>query len=479
MGLSIERTASRALPSWALATDARPAWRRCAGQGILALTLALIIVTILSFVWGPGRTLDDLDDTREWATGTTLNTARDESFLVIDGLIRGIVAAIAVIDQTKDEFNENMLSDVIVGWDAPGLDIDSTTRPAAADLLASRMVSFSLRHDGDPADEELKLSWLYLPRRLGTPARPHQLFLALGGALSIDQVLNPNREKGDPAWRFRVGVKSDAGAAVLLSGDGIEASPEASGLQASFGYVATPDESGVSYALPRSTGIRVELGGISFLLTLSATGARVLLELDNCALVVDGSNADSFIRKLLGGKPYRTMFGLSLGYDSNLGFIHEVHRVSGVDATTNAAVPFDSSGPAGPSDLDITLPLGGGNVLGINVLELVLRLAWRSADEPQTGWAVAAGGLVTFSATWGPVYLRVDELGLLAQLDTISRPTSGICGWSTRTWTPACPPASRSTCRPARSAAAARSITTWPAATTTARWCCGSATGSP
>ncbi|WP_298133934.1 DUF6603 domain-containing protein, partial [Micropruina sp.] len=62
---------------------------------------------------------------------------------------------------------------------------------------------------------------------------------------------------------------------------------------------------------------------------------------------------------------------------------------------------------------------GGGGVLGINVLELVLRLAWRSADAPQTGWAVAAGGLITFSATWGPVYLRVDELGLLAQLDTM------------------------------------------------------------
>ncbi|MFT4228526.1 hypothetical protein, partial [Micropruina sp.] len=341
-------------------------------------------VTILSFVWGPGRTLDDLDDTREDASGSTLNTARDKTFYVIDGLIRGVMAAIATIDQTKDEFNENLLSDVIVGWDAPGLDIDSTTRPTAADLLASRMVSFSLRHDGDPADEELKLSWLYLPRRLGTPARKHQLFLALGGALTIDQVLNPHRDKGDPTWRFRVGVKSDAGAALLLSGDDIEASPEASGLQASFGYVATPDSSGVSYALPRSTGIRVELGGISFLLTLSPTGARVLMVLDNCALVVDGASADSFIRKLLGGKPYRTMFGLSLGYDSNLGFIHEVHRVSGVDATTNAAVPFDSSGPAGPSDLDITLPLGGGGVLGINVLELVLRLAWRSADAPQT-----------------------------------------------------------------------------------------------
>ena len=377
------------------------------------------ILTILSFLWNPGRTLDDLDDTRPGSSGSTLNTARDQSFLVVDGLIRGIVAAIAVVDQTKDEFDENLLYDVIVGWDAKGLDIDSEDRPAAADLLASRMVSLALRHDGDSATEELKVSWAYLPRRLGTPARSHQLFLALGGALGIDQVLNPDRDPRSPEWRFRVGVKSDAGAALLIGGtDGIQASPEASGLEASFGYVATPDSSGVSYALPRSTGMRVELGGMSFVLTLSANGARVLAVFDSCALVVDGSSADSFIRKLLGGKPYRTMFGFSLGYDSALGFIHEVHRVSGADAK-GATVPFNSAGPAGPSDLDLTLPLGGGGVLGISPLEVVLRLAYRSADAPATGWAVAAGGLVTFSVTWGPMYLRVDQLGLLAQIDTM------------------------------------------------------------
>ena len=57
-----------------------------------------------------------------------------------------------------------------------------------------------------------------------------------------------------------MGLKSDAGAALLISGDRVEASPEASGLQASFGYVATPDSSGISYALPRATGMRIELG---------------------------------------------------------------------------------------------------------------------------------------------------------------------------------------------------------------------------
>ncbi|MEZ5202513.1 MAG: hypothetical protein R2742_14985 [Micropruina glycogenica] len=193
---------------------------------------------------------------------------------------------------------------MIVGWDGKGIDIDSDERPSAADLLASRMVSLSLLHEADSATEELKVTWLYLPRRLGNPARPHQVFLALGGALSIDQVLNPQRSSHSPEWRFRVGLKSDAGAALLISGDGVEASPEASGLQASFGYVATPDSSGISYALPRATGMRVELGGLSFLLTLSATGARVLAVFDSCALVVDGSSADSsFMRKLLGGRP--------------------------------------------------------------------------------------------------------------------------------------------------------------------------------
>ena len=379
-------------------------------------------VTILSFVWNPGRTLDDLDDTRDGASGSTLNTDRDRSFLFVDGVIRGLLAAIAVIDQTKDEFDENVLSDVIVGWDARGLDIDSHDRPTAADVLASRMVSLTLRHDAVPAAEELTVTWAYLPRRLGTPPRPHQLFLALGGSLGIDHVLNPRRAKGAPEWRLRAVIKTDAGAALLIGGaEGIQASPEAAGMEATFGFVATPDESGVSYALPRKTGPRVELGGISLLVTFSPSGARILATFDDCAVVLDGSSADGLVRKLLDGKPYRTMFGFSIGYDSELGFLREIHRVSGKDAT-GATVTFNSAGPAGPSDLDLTLPLGGGNLLGtgINLLEVVVRLAGRTADAPATGWAVAAGALVTFSATWGPVYLRVDQLGLLFQADTMT-----------------------------------------------------------
>ncbi|MET0180235.1 MAG: DUF6603 domain-containing protein, partial [Novosphingobium sp.] len=82
--------------------------------------------------------------------------------------------------------------------------------------------------------------------------------------------------------------------------------------------------------------------------------------------------------------------------------------------------PFDSSGPAGPPDLAMTLPLGGGGLLGINVHEIVLRLAYQKATAPETGRAVALGVLISFSTTLGPVYLRVDRLGLAATVDTMT-----------------------------------------------------------
>lgn len=375
--------------------------------------------SIFSFVWNPGRTLDDLDDTVPGASGSTLVTARDTSFLVVDGLIRGVVAAIAVVDQVKDDFGDNVLGDVIVGWDAAALDVDSPARPTAADVVSGRMVSVVLRRGGRDDEQQVRLSWLYLPRRLGTPARPHQLFLGLGGEMTLDQVINPGRAQGDPAWHFRVDIRSDAGASWLISGEDSEASVTAATSQVSVGWAAVPDETGVSYAVPGRTGTRLELGPIAAVLTLSGTGARVLFRLDRAAIVIDGASSDGFMRKLLGGRPIRRPISVALGYDAKLGFIHEVHTPSSTDAA-GAEPPFDSSGRAGPPTFEATLPLGGGGLLGINVYELVVRLAYRSATAPETGWAVAAGILVSFSTQLGPVYLRVDQLGLEAHADTMT-----------------------------------------------------------
>jgi hypothetical protein len=375
--------------------------------------------TILSFIWNPGRTLDDLDNTLPGADGSTLNTARDVSFQVIDGFIRGVVAALAVVDQMKDQRGDNLLGDVIVGWDSAALDVDSRLRPTAADVVSGRMVSVALRRGGAGDEQQLRISWLYLPRRLGTPPRPHQLFLGLGGELTIDQVVNEGRDQGDPAWHFRVDIRTDDGASWLISGEDSKVSATAATSQVSVGWTAVPNETGVSYALPRPAGTRLELGPIAAVLTLSGGGARMLLRLDRAAIVIDGADRDGFLRKLLGGRPIRRPISLALGYDAQLGFIHEVHTPSSTDAS-GAEPPFDSSGRAGPPTLRLTLPLGGGGGLGINLHEVVLRAGYRTAEAPDTGWAVAAAVLVSFSTRLGPVYLRVDELGLAASLDTMT-----------------------------------------------------------
>lgn len=375
--------------------------------------------TIFSFVWNPGRTLDDLDDTTPGASGSTLNTARDTSFLVVDGLIRGLVAAIAVIDQIKDGDGDNLLGDVIVGWDAAALDVDSPARPTAADVVSGRMVSVVLRRGAADDEQQLRLSWLYLPRRLGTPARAHQLFLSLGGEMTIDQVINPHHGEGDPEWRCRVDIRSEAGASWLISGEDSQVNATAATSQVSVGWAAIPNESGVAYWVPRPTGTRLELGPMAAVLTLSGTGARILFRLDKAAVVIDGATSDGFVRKLLGGRPIRRPIALAVGYDSQLGFISEVHTPSSTDAAGDEP-PFDSSGRAGPPTLEATLPLGGGGLLGINVHEIVIRAGARRATAPATGWAASAAVLVSFSTQLGPVYLRIDRLGLAATADTIT-----------------------------------------------------------
>ena len=103
-----------------------------------------------------------------------------------------------------------------------------------------------------------------------------------------------------------------------------------------------------------------------------------------------------------GDEPYRKMFGFTLGYDSNLGFIHEVHSVAGVDAT-GAQPPFNSSGPAGPSDLDLTLPLGGGGALGINVLEH-WKPAVNAAAVDATACAAEAASRIERSASMSTIW---------------------------------------------------------------------------
>jgi len=121
----------------------------------------------------------------------------------------------------------------------------------------------------------------------------------------LSQRRSGGRDAGDPEWHFRVDIRSDAGASWLISGEDSKASATASTSQVSVGWTAVPNESGVSYALPRRVGTRLELGPIAAAITMSGSGARVLFRLDQAAVVIDGASSDGFVRKLLGGRPIR------------------------------------------------------------------------------------------------------------------------------------------------------------------------------
>ena len=85
-------------------------------------------------------------------SGSTLNTARDTSFLVVDGLIRGWSRRSPSSTRRRTTDADNVLGDVIVGWDAAALDVDSPARPTAADVVSGRMVSLALRRGGGDDD---------------------------------------------------------------------------------------------------------------------------------------------------------------------------------------------------------------------------------------------------------------------------------------------------------------------------------------
>jgi hypothetical protein len=240
----------------------------------------------------------------------------------------------------------------------------------------------------------------------------------------LDDTLDPAPVFDEPEIRFRTSIAADAGTSLLLSSDKPhwKANAAAGTLQFGLGWTVKPDELGITYVLhswPKSLGVRVELGSLGANISVSGDSARAIFRADQAALVIDGASRDSFMRKLLGGRPIRYPFSAAIGLDSELGFIHQIHTASNTPAA-GPEPPFDSSGPAGPPDLSMTLPLGGGGLLGVNIHEIVVRLAYQGGTEDRPGWGLAAGVLISFSTTIGPVYLRVDRLGLGASADTVT-----------------------------------------------------------
>ncbi len=367
---------------------------------------------LLEFLFSPGRTLEQLNPGADPNVQSPLLNHR-----LVDGIFRlgaTVLGFMHVNRKWKD-----ITGDVLAGWDAPGLDLDSKDPARAADIISNQMVSFSFApeigdfEDDPEAAKPLLVSLAYVPALL--PAEG--LFVAFGGHLEEEI------EVGE-RWKFSAKVRSDAGVAALLGNPPRLRGPfDDANFAASVGFASRPDEvTDLSFSIPRPTGTRLDIGSLALSASLTSAGGDVRASMNDSAFVIDGSDNDSFVRKLLGGAPLRLPFSITLGYASGRGMICEYSLPSASPSGPGVQnSPLAGDGPVGSQLIAATIPLGR-RYGPLTILEVALRLS-RAASVPGGDndlFVVEADA--SFSVTTGPVYFRLDRLGLGFVLDT-SKPT--------------------------------------------------------
>ena len=238
------------------------------------------------------------------------------------------------------------------------------------------------------------------------------LMIALGGALEVTSPVNPR-------WTMTLTLRSDAGVAMLIGGPDnfqiVGPNPDAlRNLTMRIGAVSVPDAtSKVSFAIRAAPATRLEIGQLSMALEVGMNGAEVTGSLLNSALVLDSADSDGLVRELLGGVPLRLPFNLTTGVSTSRGFILE--GSTAVSESNTAGVqnsPLAGGGSAAKPTINATIPLGR-KVGPVTVHEIALRVDQGSADEPGDGAPrIAIAADVSLSAQLGPVYVRLDKLGL-------------------------------------------------------------------
>jgi hypothetical protein len=204
--------------------------------------------------------------------------------------------------------------------------------------------------------------------------------------------------------------------------------PDSGGnFQASVGYASRPDDTtGLSFSFPSAKGTRLDLGQLALSMTLASSGAELLLTLADTAFVVDSADHDGLVSELLGGTPLRLGFGVVFGWSSSRGLVRE----ASFSPTGKPAQPAPLGGPSGAGSpvLDITIPIGRGYG-PVTLHEVSLRLTRGPADAaPQDMHQQTLEIDTSFSAQIGPVYLRLDKLGLLFRLDGAKPPAGRNLG---------------------------------------------------
>ena len=267
-----------------------------------------------------------------------------------------------------------ILSDILYGWDGPGLDFDSTATPSGADLVSSRMLTIALAHrreglSSESSDlEKLKVTFAMLPKKHGGSAA----FVSFGGLIDVDVPLDE---------RWQLAMKLEGGGTLsatigspthFLAGDAQHA--------LRIGLATKPDpDTNLAFVLPDTKGCRLEFGQVSFALTLASDEAQFKTRVDNGAVVLESGDSDGFISNLLdralGGAPMRLPFAIAVGYSSTRGLILEGEAppftspakkdaAATPDSGTTSAVPRLADDAPAPTSAQPELPVlsSGGNV---------------------------------------------------------------------------------------------------------------------
>jgi hypothetical protein len=371
---------------------------------------------LMGFLWQPGKSLEQLDPGSRSRPDLVAPT--------MDFLARVAALTLGVLDRNDDI---KVMKDVMTGWDGRGIDVDSTDTPLRSDIISERMTSFSFGGESHNVSTEpgsggqINVTTAMVHAVEGGPA----LFIALGGNADIEQPLGGNADIEQPLgarWTFSLKARMDAAVAILIAFDRFEIRGPAGGnFEFSVGYAANPRQPTpqepvpppVAFSIPSPTGTRLDVGHLAFTLSLRSEGAEMLATMSEAALLLDPASHDGFVAELLGKTPLRLPFNLTIGYSSSRGLV-----IEGSVGSAGKPPPLRGSGNVGPPVIAATIPVG--RALGpVTIHEVGIRLTRGPTDVPPAQMKQSTLEIdASFSAQIGPVYIRMDQLGILFSVDS-------------------------------------------------------------
>jgi hypothetical protein len=367
---------------------------------------------LLTYVAQPGKSLEQLGGVEGPGAGQAI-----ADFFLTAGVI-----TLAAVDM---KVGIEVVEDVLTGWDGRGVDLDSPEPPFRSDAIAGRMssVSFGARTTGPPSagslQGRLNLTTSFLHKVEGGPA----VVVALGGNTAFERPL-------DRTWTYALKARLGDGVAAFIGRkeDAFEvAGPAGTDFELSAGVSANPRKPTssepappeVALSFPSRTGSRFDIGHLSLSIMATADGVETLVTVRDSALLIEAEEQDGVLVELLGNTPLRLPFAFVYGYSSKRGKVAE----GSFGGAGTPPAPLSGKSSTGSSVADVHLPVA--RTIGpVTVHEVGLGFTLGPADAgPGEATEAALSIDASFSTRIGPVYFRVDRLGVAVKVDTGKPPS--------------------------------------------------------